>query len=59
LRNETQFAAPEKICYYLFMIQPEQLVGDEWAAWYRLMPVQRWMESEKLWQTYLALGVLT
>lgn len=38
------------------MIQPEQLVGDEWAEWYRLTPVQRLLESEKLWQTYLALG---
>ena len=38
------------------MIQPEQLVGGEWAEWYRLTPVQRWLESEKLWQTYLALG---
>jgi len=38
------------------MIQPEQLVEAEWAEWYRLTPVQRWLESEKLWQTYLALG---
>ena len=38
------------------MIQPEQLVESEWAEWYRLSPVQRWLESEKLWQTYLALG---
>lgn len=38
------------------VIQPEDLVGDEWAEWYRLTPVQRWQESEKLWQTYLALG---
>ena len=38
------------------MIQPEDLVGGEWAEWYRLTPVQRWLESEKLWQTYLALG---
>ena len=38
------------------MIQPEELVGAEWAEWYRLTPVQRWLESEKLWQTYLALG---
>ena len=38
------------------MIQPEQLVGGERAEWYRLTPVQRWLESEKLWQTYLALG---
>ena len=38
------------------MIQPEELVGGEWADWYRLTPVQRWAESEKLWQTYIALG---
>jgi len=38
------------------MIQPEELVGGEWAEWYRLTPAQRWLESEKLWQTYLALG---
>ena len=38
------------------MVQPEQVVEDEWAEWYRLTPVQRWLESEKLWQTFLALG---
>ena len=38
------------------MIRPEDLVGEEWAEWYRLTPIQRWLESEKLWQTYLALG---
>jgi hypothetical protein len=38
------------------MMQPEDLVGEEWAEWYRLTPAQRWLESEKLWQTYLALG---
>ena len=38
------------------MIQPEQLVGDEWAEWYQLKLVQRWLESERLWQTCLALG---
>ena len=38
------------------MIRPEDVVGEEWAEWYRLTPVQRWLESEKLWQTYLALG---
>src|SRR2546426_10648732 len=38
------------------MIQPEELVGGEWAEWYRLTPLERWLESEKLWQTYLALG---
>jgi hypothetical protein len=38
------------------MIKPEDLVGEEWAEWYRLTPAQRWLESEKLWETYLALG---
>jgi hypothetical protein len=38
------------------MIQPEELVGGEWAEWYLLTPVRRWLESEKLWHTYLALG---
>ena len=56
LRNETQFAALGWFCYLFAMIQPEQLVGDEWAEWYRLTPVQRWQESAKLWQTYLAVG---
>jgi hypothetical protein len=45
-----------QVCYPSFMIQPEQLVEGEWAEWYRLTPVQRWLESEKLWRTYLALG---
>ena len=38
------------------MIEAEELVGTEWAEWYRLTPVERWQESTKLWQTYLALG---
>ena len=38
------------------MITPEELVGEEWAEWYRLTPLERWRESEKLWQTYLHLG---
>ena len=38
------------------MIQPEELVGEEWAAWYRLSPTERWAESEQLWQIYLQLG---
>jgi hypothetical protein len=31
-------------------------VADEWEEWYRLTPLQRWEESQKLWPTYLALG---
>ena len=38
------------------MIDPEDLVGPEWAEWYRLTPLERWAESEKLWASYLALG---
>src|SRR5689334_5709236 len=38
------------------MIQPEELVGDEWGAWYRLSPSERWTESEQLWHIYFQLG---
>jgi hypothetical protein len=34
----------------------EQLVGGEWAEWYRLAPAERWAESEKLWQADLMWG---
>jgi hypothetical protein len=37
-------------------IRAEDLVGEEWAEWYRLSPVERFLESTKLWDTYLALG---
>ena len=37
-------------------VEPEELVGAEWAEWYLLTPEQRWRESDKLWATYLALG---
>jgi hypothetical protein len=29
---------------------------DEWLAWYRLTPQERWAESMKLWEFYLAMG---
>jgi hypothetical protein len=38
------------------MITPEEIVGEEWAAWHRLSPQERWRESEKLWQVYFYLG---
>ena len=38
------------------MIRPEDLVGEEWAEWYRMTPAERWAESEKLWETFLTLG---
>ncbi len=38
------------------MISIEELVGEEWAEWYRLTPLERWRESHKLWEAYLSLG---
>jgi hypothetical protein len=38
------------------MITTEEIVGEEWASWYRLSPQERWHESEKLWQVYFYLG---
>jgi hypothetical protein len=38
------------------MLRAEDIVGPEWAEWYRLTPQQRFAESAKLWQIYLALG---
>jgi hypothetical protein len=38
------------------LIDPEDLVGPEWAEWYRMTPAERWEASMKLWETYLALG---
>ncbi len=38
------------------MISAEQLVGEEWAEWYSLTPMERWRESAKLWEVFLSLG---
>ena len=38
------------------MIDIEEYCGEEWAEWYLLAPQQRWLESARLWSTYLALG---
>lgn len=37
-------------------IHAEDLVGEEWAEWYALTPKERWRESMKLWESFLALG---
>ena len=34
----------------------ELLVGAEWADWYRLTPLERWSESERLREAFLDLG---
>ena len=38
------------------MIEPEWLVGPEWAEWYRMSPQERWEASSRLWACYRALG---
>ena len=37
-------------------IRAEDLVGEEWAAWYRMTPEERFAASGRMWETYLALG---
>ncbi len=38
------------------LIEPEELVGGEWAEWYAMTPQERWAETEKLWVRYLEMG---
>jgi hypothetical protein len=38
------------------MLQPEDIVGEEWAEWYRMTPLQRWHVSGDLWDHYLQIG---
>jgi hypothetical protein len=38
------------------MLSMDELVGEEWAEWYRFTPAQRWRETEKLLHSYLMLG---
>ena len=37
-------------------LRADEIVSAEWAAWYALSPAERFLESAKLWETYLALG---
>jgi hypothetical protein len=37
-------------------VELEDIAGEEWAEWYRLTPLERFAESMKLWDAYLALG---
>src|SRR3954463_11539789 len=50
--DHTQFARVEIVKD----IDAEEIAGPEWAAWYALTPSERFLESMKLWETYLALG---
>jgi hypothetical protein len=38
------------------MIDFKEFCDPEWLEWYLMTPRQRWEESAKVWQTYLALG---
>ncbi len=35
------------------MLEEEE---QRWREWYELTPLERWHESEKLWETFLTLG---
>jgi hypothetical protein len=37
-------------------IKAEDLVGEEWAEWYRMSPEERVRETTKLWELYIAMG---
>jgi hypothetical protein len=38
------------------MSDPTDFGSDERLEWYLMTPQQRWAESERLWDTFLALG---
>jgi hypothetical protein len=38
------------------MLSIESVCDEEWEEWYRMTPQDRWLESERLWATFLALG---
>jgi hypothetical protein len=37
-------------------VEPEDIWSDEQIEWSRMTPQERWAESMKLWEEYLALG---
>jgi len=38
------------------VIAPEDIIEGEWLDWYRLTPLERWHESQKLREQFLAMG---
>jgi hypothetical protein len=52
----SSFELPPFFMQYSVMATIEELAEEEWAEWYRLTPAQRWIETEKLWRTYIQLG---
>jgi hypothetical protein len=53
LRHPLALVLPRVCCYHDFMQPPWE---DEWDEWYRMTPLERWRESEKLWEFYLRVG---
>jgi hypothetical protein len=49
-------AMMRELRYNKDMLEAEEIVGDEWADWYRLTPLQRWHASGELWEHYLQIG---
>jgi hypothetical protein len=40
------------------LLLAEDIVDPEWAEWYSLSPAERWLESSRMWTTFLSLGGL-
>ena len=38
------------------LITPEELVGEEWAEWFGLLPEERWAKQDELWALFFSLG---
>ena len=38
------------------MVRAEDICEPEWVAWYSMTPQERWAESGRMWDTFLALG---
>ena len=36
--------------------EKDPLYDEEWEEWYRMTPLQRWEETQKLWAFYLHVG---
>jgi hypothetical protein len=55
-RAQDRIERTRRLPYRGAVIQPDQLVGPEWAEWYCLSPSERWLESGRLLAAFLMLG---
>lgn len=37
-------------------LEARDVVGDEWAEWFALSPLERWKQTDILWQIFLDSG---